>query len=282
MITKSVSFENAYEFALALCMDDRYLDPYHHIPEDLWAAVKRCFEREDRDTFCITSGDGIITGLFSFLKITEESYLESVMVLSDDSGACREMWNYLVEQYPGWQCDFVFNPRNNVVTDLLRQKEGVFEIEQISMRYEGNPAKLKTPECIVPYEAKYISEYCALHSTDVWWTAERVLENPETFTVFIAVDGEKVVGYIDVSHASEEALISDIRVAKEFRNRGYGRKLLQYAQKEMKENGEKCMTLQVDTVNEAAKHLYGKCGFLPVEKENTITVHTTLFLHPDK
>lgn len=277
MITKSVAFENAYEFALALCMDDRYLDPYHHTPEDVWAAVKRCFEREDRDTFCITGDDGIITGLFSFLKIEEESYLESVMVLSKDAGACREMWEYLAEKYQGWQCDFVYNPRNDVVTDLLKEKKGVFEIEQISMRYEGNPAKkIKASDCIAPYDVKYVLDYSALHSTDVWWTAERVLENPETFSVFVALEAEKVVGYIDVSHAPEEALISDIRVAEEFRNKGYGRKLLQYAQKEMKENGEKTMVLQVDTTNESAKHLYAECGFLPVEKENTVTVHATL------
>ena len=54
------------------------------------------------------------------------------------------------------------------------------------------------------YCPKYREGYTAIHSTDVYWTAERVLGAPERFRVILAVDTGEVVGYIDITTNYDE------------------------------------------------------------------------------
>ena len=101
-------------------------------------------------------------------------------------------------------------------------------------------------------------EYAALHSKDVYWTAERVIAAPERFRTLLAVEDGQVVGYLDVTIKYEENEIYDLYVREDFRRRGWGRKLLAKA---VGLNRPKGMLLFVDADNDPAKRLYLSAGF---------------------
>lgn len=60
-----------------------------------------------------------IVGLFVFLVLKEESYIEMLAGLSRNRQACQEMLSFLKDTYRGYQVDFVYNPGNHLLHTLL-------------------------------------------------------------------------------------------------------------------------------------------------------------------
>ena len=126
---------------------------------------------------------------------------------------------------------------------------------------------------IEPLSEKYAEEYCAVHTKDVYWTGERVLEAQDRFRTFIAVHEGRVVGYIDVTYTYDENEPFSLLVLEEYRRMGYGRKLLAKAVEENKPCG---MALHVDVDNTPAIRLYKSMGFKRAVGGNTLTSYLTL------
>lgn len=111
---------------------------------------------------------------------------------------------------------------------------------------------------IVPLSEPYREQYVALHSTDGYWTGERIVNAPDVFNVFLAVEDGSVVGYIDVTRDNEENEPFDFLVREDRRRCGWGRKLLAKA---IETNRPKGMMLIVDADNAPAIALYRSMGF---------------------
>ena len=126
---------------------------------------------------------------------------------------------------------------------------------------------LGTPQ---EFSEQYAAEYCVIHSRDVYWTGEKVAAAPERFRIFLAIDGGRVVGYLDVTHCFEENEPYNLFVLPEYRRRGFGRKLLAAA---LECNRPKGMMLLVDTDNVPAIRLYASMGFQTVRGQNSLTAH---------
>ena len=107
-----------------------------------------------------------------------------------------------------------------------------------------------------------------MHSTDVYWTADKILAAPERFRVILALDGQKAVGYLDVTYCFEENEPYDIFVLPDYRNRGYAKAMLARA---VALNRPKGMSLLVDADNAPAVAAYAALGFERVENANSIT-----------
>lgn len=123
---------------------------------------------------------------------------------------------------------------------------------------------------IQAFSEQYAAEYCVIHSRDVYWTGEKVAAAPERFRIFLAIDGGRVVGYLDVTHCFEENEPYSLLVLPEYRRRGFGRKLLAAA---LERNRPKGMMLLVDTDNIPAIRLYASMGFQTVRGQNSLTAH---------
>ena len=90
------------------------------------------------------------------------------------------------------------------------------------------------------------------------------------FKVFVATteDGEPV-GYISVGELANPTVgiefgsVLDFWVAKEFRGRGIGGKLLDFALKEIEKRGYSHASIFVSASNRKALQMYEKRGFLP-------------------
>ena len=98
---------------------------------------------------------------------------------------------------------------------------------------------------------------------DNFWSynvLKQELENKNT-TYIVAKENDEVVGFAGLSTCLDEATLNNIVVKKSHRNRGIGGELLEALIELCSELRMKIFTLEVDTENEPAIHLYEKFGF---------------------
>lgn len=219
-----------------------------------------------------TYEQSILTGVFSFAVEEQEKYLQLLSALSKNGQAYDEVFDWLEGHYAGYEMDCAMNPKNFLLREKFVSLNAEFDVEQQKMRLE-KLQKYEHSLQIVPCQEKYRDAYCQMHEKDCYWTAEKVLESPELFWVFLAVAGEEVVGYIDVAVNHEENEIYDIYVREEYRNKGYGKALLQEA---VKACASEKMMLLAEVDNGQMLRICQTLGFTSVEGENSINAHIKL------
>lgn len=87
------------------------------------------------------------------------------------------------------------------------------------------------------------------------------IEN-DNYLVFVAVEGDEVVGYIDVFHMFDEANLIKIAVAPAKQKSGIGTNLLVCVVAKLKELGVTKLYLEVSCNNQTAIKFYQKHNFL--------------------
>lgn len=213
-----------------------------------------------------------LQAVFSLLVELQERYLELLAALTHDREDCAQVLAYLTECYPGFALDCVLHPEHSAMIQALEEFGGVFYPVQVRMSLAERVSATKDRR-IVPLEERYRAGYFAIHTTDVYWTAERVMAAEETFRVLLALRGEEVVGYVDYTHSHEENEIYDLFVRPDCRRRGIGLALLTAA---VEAGAPKGMVLMVDEDNEEALRLCRRAGFRQIEGGHSLTAHLVL------
>lgn len=270
MIKNIDRFEDAEGFARSFSRDRCFCDPMLSNEIQFKQNLIKSIQNPDSyNTFGVYENEKII-GLFSFLRIPEESYLEMIVGLSKEKSAYDEMMDYLAKQYAGYGADFVYNPRNYLLGEVLRQNGAEFYPEQIKMKL-CEPILPHSDLTVAPYSDDFKAGYMALHDdADRYWTSEKVIAAPERFRVLLAIHEGEVVGYIDVTNCFDENEPFDFFVAEPYRRKGFGKALLSKAIELNKPNK---MMLLVDADNIPAINLYKSFGFKPDEFGGSITAH---------
>ena len=246
--------------------DDGYIDP--HITDEDSKNNLLTEKRDTRHSFIVFDGDEVI-GAFILIVIPDELYIEMILGLSKCEKAYDELFKYIEDNYKSYDCDFVFNAKNYILINKLKNYNTIFETEQKKMVYSHKPLNISF-DGIIPLEEKYYDDYINMHEKDTYWTADKVIDAKNRFNVFIALNNDRVIGYIDVTNCFNENEPYDIFVKEEYRNKGYGKKLLAKALFENKDND---MMLLVDTDNISAIKLYEKCGFIDCITPHYLTAH---------
>ncbi len=264
------SFDECEAFVRGFCRDNAFSDPMLSNGEQIKRSLIKSIEKP-KDHLVLGVFDGRqMAGLFSFLVLTEEKYLEMLAGLSCDKDAYSEMFAYLRGHFASYSADFVFSPNNRLLCQLLRRQGAEFETEQQKMVFSSPDVPHMDTSGIELLTEKYIPAYLKIHNTDLYWTGEKVIEATDRFRTFVAIEGETVVGYVDATHCFEENEPVDLLVQADHRRKGYGRKLLVKA---LEKNAPKKMTLLVNVDNEPAIRLYESLGFEKAENQNSITAH---------
>ena len=232
-----------------------------------WEKLQKSAGEDGNLTLVSLDGDKPV-GLFVFSNIEEEKYMELLFCFSHAKEAYDEIFSYLGEHRGGYTVDFVFDPENTMLKSRLQALGAHFWTEQQIMTYTHACPPVDVSD-IVPLTPERRADYCAMHLTDTYWTGEKVADAPDRFKVFLALDGDKVVGYIDVTYTHEENEPFDLFVLPDFRRQGRGRKLLYKA---LVENKPKGMLLFVDVDNLPAIKLYESSGFVKQEHQNLQSV----------
>lgn len=199
MIDEVSNIEQYIPFIEKLARDPHFSDPhFSYDPNNLYRAVKKRNQK-----IYVSSKDGIVNGFFVWLTIPEEQYVELIVGLSRVTEAWTAMIDYIEANNAGAQIDFVFNPGNTVLADILKSKNAVFEKAQKKLRLvrdvdDGSLCRA------IELNAEYEGQYKDLHEKDTYWIAEKVLEASDRFRVIAAVVNGALVGYLDITTCHDE------------------------------------------------------------------------------
>ena len=268
MIRIIKSFDECRDFASSFQGDPNFSDPMLSDEEQVQCNLIYAIDRTDRYVLGVYQ-DATMIGLFTFLVLRDEHYIEMLVGLSRNKEAYLEVLHYLEQCYPGYSADFVFNPGNYLLKELLDLRNAECEPEQQKMVL-GTPALGIDTTGVELLSAQYTEQYCAIHNKDMYWTGEKVVQAQDRFRTLLAIHNGKVVGYMDVTYTYNENEPFDLFVLEEYRRIGYGRKLLAKALELNQPNG---MMLLVDVDNDPAIRLYESMGFTKVQGQNYLTAH---------
>ena len=81
---------------------------------------------------------------------------------------------------------------------------------------------------------------------------------------FVAMEGDKVVGYVGSQTVIDESDVMNIAVHPDFRRQGIGEALLETLADALREKGSRGLTLEARVSNTPAVSLYEKAGFRQV------------------
>jgi len=267
MIIRKITDLKTYDsYIRSFLNDPDYSDP------NLSARIEKGHELNDlltkKDHYCFSiENDAQTAGIFVFLILSEEKYIEMLLGISRDPDAVEKMLEYLETHFKGYESYFIFNPDNLLFKDALKGRQAVFDTEQQKMFYTHHCLG-STADDVQLLTEEYYDPYLKMHNTDVYWTGKRVIEAADTFRTYIALKDNTVTGYLDVTYCHEENEPIDLFVKEEYRHQGYGRKLLKRA---LLDNEPKDMRLHVDVDNLIAIHLYESMGFIKKDMENSVT-----------
>ena len=272
MAKRVLSFGECEAFVRRFCSENPFSDPMLSDDKQITdRLIKAIAKREDHIVIGVFK-DREMAGLFLFLVLKDEQYLEMLAGLSCDREAYNAMFAYLKEHFAGYSADVVFNPNNELLSNWLRQKGAAFDTEQQKMVY-GNSALDADTSGVALLTEPYILSYLEMHNANLYWTGDKVIEAPDRFRTFVAVENGTVVGYLDVTHCFEENEPFDLLVREGYRRKGYGRKLLAKA---LEMNRPNAMVLHVNIDNVPAIRLYESLGFVKAENQNSVVAR--LFL----
>ena len=119
---------------------------------------------------------------------------------------------------------------------------------------------------ILKMQSIHVSQVAALEKLcfSEPWSENSVageLNNPLSLWL-VAVDGDCVAGYVGSQSVMGESDMMNIAVAPDYRRQGVAEALIAELVKQLRENGNYCLTLEVRASNEPAIALYEKLGFI--------------------
>ena len=272
MIRIIKSYDECRDFASGFQRDPNFSDPMLCDEEQMECNLIKSIEKPDKHCVLGVYNEDQVIGLFAFLVLRDEHYIEMLVGLSREKEAYLEMFRYLEQCYPNYSADFVFNPRNFLLKELLDLRKAEYEPEQQKMVL-GIPVLGIDTTGVELLSEQYAEQYCAIHNKDMYWTGEKVVQAKDRFRTFLAIHDGKVVGYMDVTFTFKENEPFDLFVLEEYRRMGYGRKLLAKA---LEMNQPIGMMLLVDVDNDPAIRLYESMCFVKVQGQNNLTARWTV------
>ena len=268
MLEEITSLDEYETFIKDICSDACYVDPHYlYDSNNLYSA----FERRGHHVYANIDG-GNTDGIFVLLILPTEKYIEMIIGLSKSKHAYNELFQYLENNYKGYRCDFVINPKNVLLKNILISKDTKFESEQ-QLMIARFPSHKQYPLDIQLYTEQWKQAYIDMHVKEIYWTAEKVLSALDRFRVILAIHQEQLVGYLDVTYAYKQNEPYSLIVLPEYQNLGYEQALLSKA---IQMNGMNTMMTLVDVNAKEEIRIYEEAGFEVIKGQNSVFATITI------
>lgn len=118
---------------------------------------------------------------------------------------------------------------------------------------------------IVPMNEAHVAPIAALEKIcfgDPWSEKSIASELDNPLSLWLAaMEGDTLVGYVGSQTCMDETDMMNIAVSPAYRRKGVGRALIEALMDALKENGSRCLTLEVRASNQGAIALYQSLGF---------------------
>lgn len=137
------NLESWTDFIKEVNKDPRFTNPTTATPEAYESKIIQTVDDPEKLVLGILE-DGIQQGLFVFSILKDDRYVEMLAGFSRSGEAYEAMAEYLLEHFPGFEADFVFNPANDLLTELLKRRGAEIDQEQQYMKLTGNPPAVDT------------------------------------------------------------------------------------------------------------------------------------------
>ena len=137
MIKEIYSFDLYEEFIKDYANDSIYADPHFAFDN---GNLYNSLSKNNRKAYIVSEGE-TVSGLFVWMILPDEKYIEMLIGLSNEESSIQEMLTFIENEYKGYQLDFVVNPQHNLFCNLLQSKNAMFEEEQqwmVTYCYEKN------------------------------------------------------------------------------------------------------------------------------------------------
>ena len=268
MLEEITSLDSYEAFINEICSDANYVDPHYLYDNN---NLYRAIEKRDQHVYAYFE-DGKISGIFVLLILSTEKYVETLIALSKSEHAYRELFEYLEKNYKGYRCDFVINPKNILLKNILISKNAIFENEQQRM-IARQASKKDYSLDIQLFRDKWKQAYIDMHVKETYWTAEKVLSAFDRFRVFLAINHEQLIGYLDVTYTYKQNEPYSLFVLPEYQNLGYEQALLSKA---IQTNGTNTMMTLVDVNAKEEIKIYEEAGFEVIKGQNSIFATVTI------
>ena len=268
MLKEITSLDGYETFIEEICSDSNYVDP-HYLYD--YNNLYNAFGKRDQYVYA-NINDGNIDGIFVLLILPTEKYIEMIIGLSKSEHAYNELFKYLEKNYKGYRCDFVINPKNILLKNILISKDTKFENEQQRM-IAGLSIHKEYPLDIQLYSERWKQAYIDMHVKETYWTAEKVLSAFDRFRVFLAIHQEQLIGYLDVTYTYKQNEPYSFIVLPECQNLGYEQALLSKA---IQMNGTNTMMTLVDVKAKEEIRIYEEAGFEVIKGQNSIFATITI------
>lgn len=126
-------------------------------------------------------------------------------------------------------------------------------------------------------EVVELDQECFLSPYDEKQIRYELLENPFSF-LYVAIEEEKIVGFIDFWITFDIGQLNQIAVLPSFRRKGIASRLLEKAFQIMYEKRVVNVTLEVRYHNEKAIQFYQKHGFIKTLTKKLITIMVMMLI----
>lgn len=260
MIVEEVfSFENYGGFINETQSSVKFSDPHFSYSK---ANLFDSLSKPNRQAYVVKDSEEVL-GLFVWLIIEEEKYIEMLIGLTGSHDAFSCMLEQLEISYPSFQFDLVIYPRNQVMIEVLINKKTFFDKPQQKMVFEKFVEQITRNKAILLTEA-YENQYRLVHNDNVYWTSERVIKAKDKFRIFVMIIEDRLVGYLDVTYCFDENEIYSLWVDKSYLDKGIEQALLLTA---LEMNPSKKMVVFVDCDALKEIKIYESVGFKRIKGE---------------
>lgn len=148
------------------------------------------------------------------------------------------------------------------------------EIVVYEMRYDDLETAEPDITC-VPFEDSYFDEYMTIYN-DCFYNMRKALDikpynwyseywqiEEKADSIYLLLKNEKIIGAV----ACYDNEIDDLIVGRAFQNKGYGKRLLQWAMHMIRSQSDEPIILHVAEWNKKAISIYQQAGFVITKKE---------------